>query len=201
MSEIINTNSVTVDTPWTDCTYLKTCGLVILLDFGMCNWTPFYSLQREMHVHKLRSATGSKSIVHCFRLHSYLLTQLSLTRIPFCNDLEMQHNENSSSGTMSYYVPYLHHSGMHRYYISSLRPSVIMTVFFLKKVMIYQFKKDRTYRRFRQHEEPRSIVSVRNPVFPGGVWPSRAELFVGRLLVRSRWLATGCGHISLEDTT
>ena len=130
---------------------LKTCGLVILLDFGMCNWTPFYSLQCEMHVHKLRSATGSKSIVHCFRLHSYLPTQLSLTRIPFCNDLKMQHNENSSSGTMSYYVPYLHHSGMHRYYISSLRPSVIMTVFFLKKVMIYQFKKDGTYRRFRRH--------------------------------------------------
>ena len=50
-------------------------------------------------------------------------------------------------------------------------------------------------------EEPRPIVSVRNPVFKGGVWPSRTELFVGRLLVRSRWLATGCGHISLEDTT
>ena len=24
-------------------------------------------------------------------------------------------------------------------------------------------------------EKPRSIVSVRNPVFPGGVWSSRAE--------------------------
>ena len=57
--------SVTVDTRWTHCTYLKTCGLV---DFGMC----FYSLQCEMHVHKLGTATRSKPIVHCFHLHSYL---------------------------------------------------------------------------------------------------------------------------------
>ena len=40
--------------------------------------------------------------------------------IPFCNDLEMQHNKNFSSGTMSHYAPYLHHSGIYRYYISSL---------------------------------------------------------------------------------